>query len=335
MSKFTYKLTEKENYLRMLKGEMPEFLPRYKIVEYVVMPSFMAQGHITPGGGTDIYGVKYVAEDTAGGGALPEPGNFILDDITKWREVIKNPDTKSIDWESIARADLANADFTKPRLANVHRGFFQSLMSFMGFTEGLCALAEEPEECKALFEYLGDFGLEVLKQMITHYKIDGVAFADDTAAAQYPFISLDMYRTLIKPIEMKFADVARENGIPIHVHNCGRCEQFIDDWLDMGISAWDPAQVANDLLGIKKKYGRKLVLCGCWDQQGRVSWLDTPDQELKDGIIEYVDTFAPGGAFAYVPFVLGPRDHPDVARKNKIIDDYYEDYAKDWYKTHS
>jgi hypothetical protein len=42
----------------MLRGEMPEFLPRYKIVEYTVMAGFMAEGHITPGGGKDIYGVN-------------------------------------------------------------------------------------------------------------------------------------------------------------------------------------------------------------------------------------------------------------------------------------
>ncbi|MDR2531085.1 MAG: veratrol--corrinoid protein metyltransferase [Oscillospiraceae bacterium] len=327
-----YKKTERENFVGMLRGEMPEFLPRYKIVEYTVMPSFMAEGHITPGGGTDIYGVKYVAEDSAGGGALPEPGKFILTDIRNWRDVIRNP--SGIDWQTNARKDLANADFSKPRLANIHRGFFQSLMSFMGFTEGMCALAEEPEECAALFDYLCDFAEETLVNMIRYYKLDGVSFADDTAAAQYPFISLSMYRELIKPFEMRLANIARDNDMPIHVHNCGHCEQFIEDWFDLGISSWDPAQVSNDLLGIKKKYGRKLVLCGCWDQQGRISLLDTPDEELRDALAEYVDTYAPEGAFAYVPYVLGRRDDPRVIRKNKLFDDFYEDYAKPWYANH-
>ena len=30
-------------------------------------------------------------------------------------------------------------------------------MAFMGFTEGLCAMAEEPEEVYALFDYMCDF----------------------------------------------------------------------------------------------------------------------------------------------------------------------------------
>jgi hypothetical protein len=32
-------------------------------------------------------------------GAMPAPGKIILDDITKWRDVIKNPDTSQRDWE--------------------------------------------------------------------------------------------------------------------------------------------------------------------------------------------------------------------------------------------
>jgi hypothetical protein len=43
-------------------------------------------------------------------------------------------------------------------------------------------------------------------------------------------------------------------------HDCGKSEQFIDDWLEIGVSAWNPVQVTNDCVGIKKKYGNRLRL---------------------------------------------------------------------------
>ncbi|MDR2360734.1 MAG: veratrol--corrinoid protein metyltransferase [Oscillospiraceae bacterium] len=330
-----YKKSEKQNFMDMLRGEQPEWLPWYKIQEYVVMPEFMCAGHITPGGGKDIYGVEYVTEDDAGGGALPKPGDFILADIRDWRDVIKNPAISESEWKSIAEADMKGVDVNaKPRLANPMRGCFQMLMSFMGFNEGMCALAEEPEECIALFDYITEFMADILKHMIMYYKLDGLSLMDDNASANYPFISLKMYRELLKPFEKRLCDIALDNGLPIHIHDCGHCEVFIDDWIEMGITSWDPAQISNNLPGIKEKYGRKLVLNGCWDQQGRVSLLTTSDEELRDALAEYIDAFAPGGAFGYVPFILGRRDDPVVMRKNKLFEDFYYDYARDWYHNH-
>ena len=43
----------------------------------------------------------------------------------------------------------------------MHAGYFQNLMAFMGFTEGLLAMYEEPEEVYALFDYICSFYCEV------------------------------------------------------------------------------------------------------------------------------------------------------------------------------
>ena len=101
----------------------------------------------------------------------------------------------------------------------------------------------------------------------------------------------------------------------------------------MGVTGWDPAQITNDLLGIKKKYGRKLVLNGCWDSNGPVSWPTTDDKILMDALVEYVDTFAPGGAFAFGAHVMGMEGDTEAKRKSEMITKFYWDYARDWYKT--
>ena len=326
-------LTEKENYLRMLRGEMPEFLPKYDMMGWGVICSLFADLKNEAGVKINEFGVELSTTKEAGGATMPAPGKYILDDITKWRDVIKAPDLSGVDWEKLAKKDLANKDPNNPLFAYCGAQFMP-LMDFMGFTEGLCAMYEEPEEVYALFEYITDYNLELEKNMIKYYKPDIYYLCDDTATAHNPFISLDMYRSLVKPFQKKQADLARENGLLVQMHNCGRSEDQIDDWLELGVAAWDPAQVSNDLLGIKKKYGRRLVLNGCWDSSGPVSWTTTDDQVLKDALVEYVDTFAPGGAFGFAAHVMGSIDDPDAKRKMDIIDKFYWDYARDWYKNH-
>jgi hypothetical protein len=81
---------------------------------------------------------------------------------------------------------------------------------------------------------------------------------DDTAAARFPFISEKMYRELVMPFT-KSMQTWHLTQLICTMHDCGKCESFID-------ACWkwrqrlEPAQVSNDLRGIKKKYGRSLAI---------------------------------------------------------------------------
>ena len=103
----------------------------------------------------------------------------------------------------------------------------------MGFSEGLCAMYEEPEEVVALLDYLTEFYFDVCKRCIDYYEPDIFAIADDTATWKNPFFSPEMYRELIKPFHARIAQLAIDRGIPVEMHDCGRCEDFIDDWRDL------------------------------------------------------------------------------------------------------
>ena len=296
-------LTEKDNYLMTLRGETPEWIPRLLIPSpgHAPATAWIGPGFLnarkTPMGGFDVWGVEYVATKETGYMSLPKPGRFILDDICRWRDVIKAPDISHIDWETMAKKDLAQVDRTQTSVtATIHVGYFQQLMNFMGFTEGLCAMLEEPEEVMALFEYMNQFYLQICSKVRDYYKPDVWAITDDTATATNPFISVDMYREMIKPFHASEAKFAQEAGIPIDMHDCGRCEDFIEDWLDFGVCAWNPAQTMNDLAGIKKKYGNRLVLEGCWDSSGPAGWPDTPEEIIRAEVRKCIDSFPPPGA---------------------------------------
>jgi hypothetical protein len=328
-------LTPKENYFKVLDGEIPAYIPSFfdpymeGIVEEMIAPVSAPNGPITT-----VYGVEYVGSESIMNGAMPAPGKIILDDITKWREVIKNPDTSQRDWEGYYKKQTDKFD-RKNKAVACHGGdYFLTLVSFMGFTNALLAMHEEPDEVYELFEYISEFYCEVERQQMRHVKPEIYSIMDDDAAMRAPFFSVDMYRRLIKPFHKKHADIALENGAYLDRHDCGRSECFIDDWLDIGIKSWNPAQVSNDLVAIKKKYTGRLTLNGCWDNTGVFANPAVDDEVLREALQTYVDTFAPGGSFVFSAMIMAPPDDPVGKAKADIIRDFYNSCVRDYYKNH-
>lgn len=337
-------MTEKENLMRSIRGEEPAWLPTFTWGKMPgstedppsakLGPSFLFKHRDGPEG-VDYWGVKHVANAETNYASLPEPNNFILKDITKWRDVIKRPDISGINWEEMARKDLEKAGLNPDRTAIVyhtHVGYFQTLMSFMGFTEGLCAMYEEPEEVKALFEFLSDFYVEVAEKSIDYYKPEFIGVTDDTATKLNPFISPEMFEELLMPSYRKHANVGLRRGLPAEMHNCGRCEDFIDYWFELGVVAWDPAQTTNDLKGIKEKYGDRLTLIGCWEPLGDLMKDDCPEDVFKQSVIDTIDTFAPGGRYCWSGNVLALPGDEAANRKNRWIKEVVDTYGREFYK---
>ena len=328
-------LTPKENYLRMLRGEIPEFVPSYIIPAGQSLHDELLTPVTAPNGPIKtVYGVTYVGSKEMAWGALPKAGEILLDDITKWRDVIKNPDLSGRDWEGYYKAQTKDMDRVNKTLSVVGGDYFLTLISFMGFENAVCAMYEEPEEVKAMLEYVSEFYLEVMRQQIKWCKPDIYLIMDDDSAYRDPFFSVEMYREFFKPLHKKHCDLALENGMLLERHDCGRCEQFIDDWIELGIRGWSPAQISNDLKAIKQRTVGKLALCGCWDwNDPELSNPDAfTDEELVARLEDYVNTFAPGGGFTYSAMIVGNPQSPVVQSRRAIIKDFYQNHVKDYYK---
>ncbi|MDR2357742.1 MAG: veratrol--corrinoid protein metyltransferase [Oscillospiraceae bacterium] len=328
-------MNAKENYLRMLRGEIPEFMPSFfepymaPVKEELLTPQTAPNGPIITS-----FGVTYIGNAENNWGAMPDPRIHILEDITKWRGIIKAPDLSGRDWESYYKKKTENIDRENLCVMIDGGDFFLTLVSFMGFENALMAMHEEPEEVVELFEYVSQFYMAVLRNQMYYMRPEVYVLMDDDSAYQAPFFSVDMYRRLIKPFHRRQCDIALEFGAIVERHDCGKSEQFIDDWLDIGVREWNPAQISNDLKTVKSKYAGRLALSGCWDSQGPLSHKSVDDKVLKDALAEYTDTFAPGGGFTFGAMIGGPPDDPEAGAKRDVIKDFFFDYARDWYKTH-
>ncbi|MDR3209776.1 MAG: veratrol--corrinoid protein metyltransferase [Oscillospiraceae bacterium] len=336
-------LTEKENLLRALRGEVPAWVPHYTYgtdpeaahppaLQFVMPPMFT--GSMVPGGGTDVWGVKYVPSDEAAGASLPEPNNFILRDITKWRDVIKAPDYSNVDWEATMTKAIAESGIDRSQTALQYGllvGYFQLLMSFMGFTEGLCAIQEEPEEVADLLNYLADFYVGVLEKTIDIVKPEILNMGDDTAAWGTPFISKKQFDEIFVPLYRRHTRFAVERGISVDHHNCGKCEGFLDSMVDIGVNMWDPAQTCNDLVGVKRKFGNRLVIAGGFDARGRLLEPGCTDEEIRAAVKNVIDTLAPGGGYAFAGAYLGATGDAEIKRRNKVVNAAVSEYGRKFY----
>jgi len=333
-------MTEKENYLLTLSGGQPEWVPAggpgpggRKPPAMMLEPPILVPHRIGESK-TDMFGVPYISTYETGNALLPEPDKFILKDITKWRDIIKTPSLEGIDWEDMVKKNIEKSGIDRSETAltlNLHFGYFQHLMSFMGFSEGLMAMSEEPDEVMELFEYLSDFFMEVADNVIDYYDPDVLSFMDDTAAWGAPFISASMYKEMLVPFHDKWAQRGRNRGLKMTMHNCGKCEGILDYLVEMGINSWDPAQTCNDLAAVKRKFGNKLCITGGWDGRGRLLDPDVTDEEIVASAEETFKNYAPGGGFIWGGGFLGPIGDETVKHKNEVLRGAVDRLARSFY----
>lgn len=302
----------KENYLRALRGEMPiddalvsrPPLPGEPATVEMLFPSIYGRVG-TFEAGTDIWGATYISSDGSEMMVMPDPKTHLmeLDDITHWQDFIKAPDLEGYDWEAAAKKDWENAGIdveNSVAMAYIDNSPFIHLTAFMGFENALIAMAEEPEETAALFEYLTDFYAEVTQKVCEYYHPELISTHDDLASKTYPMISLDCFREQLLPQYKRLFDIGHHYGIPCEHHICGKGEIYIDDLVKIGMNSWNSATPFNDLEAIQKKYGRSLLL----NVAPEVITMNANEECIRQQVRDVIDKFAPNGGFSYYGYAL-------------------------------
>ena len=275
------KVTPKENFLMLAHGGHPEYVPVYtmmgvpymgEVADVMMMaPVFKSSAFVD--GGTDEWGVRYVAAEGTNRATMPDTSIVMLEDIEDWAKVIKFPEPNEVDFEKTYEQQLKQFNIDRNRSAvKCGPGFqpFQELVAIMGFTGGLMALASDPEEVKAMLNAMVDHIEPYFEKTLDYYKPDLWMMGDDTCTKLAPFFSPETYKDVFLPIYHRMADPAVERGIPVEFHICGYCEPFMDFMVDFGVQMIDPVQASNDIVKCKEKYKGKLSFMGGWGHHGQV-----------------------------------------------------------------
>ncbi len=324
-------MTDKENYLEAITYGKPDHVPYvFSSVQIVgLMPNVTLDYPM--GEADDGFGIHWVPSPD---GPMPDNTNLALtaDNITEWRDIVKIPNLDALPWDLWAQKELENADHEQKAFFHMsNNGIFDRLVALMGYTEGLSAMIEEPEAVYDLLGALADYKIDLFNHICEIYHPDVIQYVDDMATASSLFMSPDMYRELIKPHHARIIAAIQENGAIPEQHCCGKCEAIIDDFVEIGIRSWFPAQLSNDLKGIKKRYQGKLALCHGLDSQGVFSDINVSEEAIRKDVRRAIDDYAEGGGLMILPVLLGG-DFQEVMmgteRRYAIIQDELKKYGK-------
>jgi hypothetical protein len=302
-------LTPKENYLRALRHEETEYVP------FAAGGDTASFGIFCPADRgqestnfLDGFGVRWVSSESAAGGQIPAPGEFVLKDITQWKKTITIPDVEQYDWEKFAEKDFAatSPDHDKKAFSFVStNGVWERLAALMGFEEAMIALVEEPDACNELFAAITDFKLRLAEKVAKYYRCDVFVNFDDIATERNLFMSPETYRALIKPHHKRLNDGIKNLGMLPVQHTCGHAELCIEDYIETGAASWNAVQPTNDIAGLLDKYGDRFSFEGGYDSTGKPGY---PNATVEEVVAEVERCFREYGGkkgFMFSPVLLG------------------------------
>ncbi len=290
-------ITPRENYQMFLRGEKPLWMPGgADVLSFTpaCVPDNIARGfafETKPNdekGGKDMFGIEWVYVEQVGG-SMVRPGAPTLEDITKWREVLKFPDVDSWDWKGAGErnAEIIEKERNSRMIgATILNGLFERMISFMDFENATYALIDEPEEVEAMLSEVVKVYLRMIELLKEYFKIDILTFHDDWGSQRAPFFSLSTVSELIVPQLKKVVDKAHSLGITFEMHSCGKNELLVPAYIEAGVDLWN-GQPMNDKRMLCEKYSDQIKL--------GVSPLDiypdaTPEQYV-DIVKKFVDEF--------------------------------------------
>jgi uroporphyrinogen decarboxylase len=175
---------------------------------------------------------------------------------------------------------------------------FELTWRFLGFTETLMLMAEQPELIHRIFEACTD-------QIIGTYEavaalgaeFDGNWAGGDIAGKNGPLFSPTMYRELLKPHHKRIFSYFNDRGMPTMYHGDGDNRILIEDFIEAGVRALHPLETkANmDIFDLKPKVRDRLVLFGGID----VRELSKGKAEVEREIRSKIPFAMEGGGYIY------------------------------------
>ena len=299
-------LNERENMLMVLNGETPEWVPNFgKSAAFIY--SYACERIPDPSTGylVDRFGVSFEVEKGALAGPMPvntKTRKFELEHIEDWKKVMPKIDLTKINWAEETKRAFTDGTSLYGTTDDFHvynyiAGYLWDQMHYtMGFENALAALAEEPEACAEFLSAMADFYIDVMTEQFKYYKPDLVMTMDHVANKDGLMMSLETYRTVIKPAQKKIFDFVREQGIMAEMHVDGDVNAIIGDYAELGIQAIQPFQVFNDIEKAKRDYG--IIAIGGWDAFGPGNADGADEQTVRASVRRAMDDYAPTGKYA-------------------------------------
>ncbi len=251
-------------------GMHPDNSPRYE--EKAIEETDEYRIHTTKWGQT-------IRQWTHAGGT-PEFLECTVVDRTSWHAAKKRmtPTRDRIDWDSLQRNYRRWRERGHWIDGSLWFGFDVTHSWMVGTERLLVALIDDPDWCVDMFNTELDLDLALMDMLWeAGHTVDSISWPDDLGYKHSQFMSLEMYRQLLKPVHRRACDWARARGVYVHLHSCGDVNPLVGEFIDIGVDALNPLEVkaGMDPVALKAKYGDRLLLHGginavLWDDRDAI-----------------------------------------------------------------
>ena len=156
-----------------------------------------------------------------------------------------------------------------------------------------------PDQFGVQINRIGQFYLDCMKAQIKAADglLDGMVIWGDVAYKQTMLFDPEYWRTYFKPWVKAMIEECHKNNLPVIYHGCGNVELIFEDFIEMGLDAYNPLEVKAkmDAVELKKRYGNKIAYCG----NSNIQVWETGDKELIRGEVLRKLNAAKGGGFIF------------------------------------
>ncbi len=313
----------KENYLRVLRHDHPEWVPLVRECDDWIGPPVIERPDRA---GLDAFGVQWNYEASAEGGTFPAQGGHTISDLSLWRRQITIPNLDSFDWEPAARTAATFDRQTRVIVGFVEMGLFERSYLLLGMDEALMAYITHPELMYDLLGALADYKIALIRRLHEAIRMDILWYGDDWGNQRSLFLPPAVWRRVVRPHTQRIYDCARELGVMIDQHSCGKVDEVVGDMVEMGATMWNPCQPCNDLAGLKKKYGGRIAFSGGIDSQFVLARPGVTPDEVRAHVRLRIDQMAAGGGYVATPSHGVPYDKAIFDAMNDEIRTYGRAY---------
>jgi len=302
-----FKLTYRENWLRTMNFEKPEY-----IMGGVGVRQDGWDKHGTKL--NDLY-EKYYSHRPYADDKIPHPDPKLIDENgnyhTKWTDewgcvmeervygihpmIVGHPFESYDAWKTYQppngadmSAESIEAERKQVEQSKQNGGIaiqhflrvFERMQWMRGYTDLFFDFAEDSEEAYKLADMIVDYNMTWINRSIA-IGADGVGFSDDWGTQNALMIKPEKWRQFFKPIYKRMFDPIKEAGMMVHFHSDGYIIDIIPDLVELGVDVLNLQTNCHNLEELGKLcYDLKLCVSSDMDRQGSLSF-GTP-QDVKD-----------------------------------------------------
>lgn len=264
-------LTKKQNLLETIRGGNPDrFVNQFEYLQMLLVNPITAKNKRPPKGGAptvDGWGVTTIfPAHVPGPFPLLDDEHKVIKDITKWREVVKAPplDFPEAMWQEMKEKFVDPVDRNEVfATAMVAPGIFERTHYLMGMEDAMLAMYTNPEEYKALIDYIVDWEVGYAERVCHYYHPDAMFHHDDWGSQLSSFMSPEMFEEFFVPAYKKVYGAWREGGVELIIHHADSyCANLVPHMIDVGIDIWQGCLNTNDVPALIKQYGGNISFMG-------------------------------------------------------------------------